>query len=131
MQLQTFRQALAFAARNPRIVSIHSFHTTRLVLDELRLTPVIAPIMHWWTGTAAETRQAVELGCLFSVHSAVARQSKFCTKVPIGRLLVESDHGWADPTGAIPHRVAWVEYLLAAQLKLDVSEVRRLAWWNF
>jgi len=51
--------------------------------------------------------------------------------VPLERLLVESDHGWADPTGAIPHRVAWVAYLLAAQLKLDVSEVRRLAWWNF
>jgi TatD DNase family protein len=131
LQLQTFRQALSFAAKNPRIVSIHSFRTTGLVLEELRRTKVIAPILHWWTGNVAETRQAVDLGCYFSVHSAVARQSKFRTAVPPERILVESDHGWADPPGAIPHRVAWVEYLLSALLKLEVGEVRKLAWRNF
>jgi TatD DNase family protein len=139
LQLRTFRVALAFAAKNPRIVSIHSFGTnissvtrsTRLVLDELRRTTVIAPVLHWWTGMAAETRQAVDLGCYFSVHSAVARRSLFRTQVPLERLLVESDHGWADPPGAIPHRVIWVEYLLSANLGLDVHQVRQLVWQNF
>jgi TatD DNase family protein len=131
LQLQTFRVALKFAAQHPRIVSIHSFRTTGLVLEELRRNPVAGPILHWWTGSAAETKQAVELGCYFSVHSAVARQSKFRTQVPLERLLVESDHGWADPPGAIPHRVAWVEYLLSALLKMDVRQVRKLAWRNF
>jgi TatD DNase family protein len=139
LQLQTFRIALTFAAQNPRIVSIHSFGTssstrtssTSLMLTELRRTPVIAPILHWWTGTAAETRQAVELGCYFSVHSAVARRSLFRTQVPLERLLVESDHGWADPPAAIPYRVKWVEYLLSASLGMDVQEVHRLVWRNF
>jgi TatD DNase family protein len=131
LQLSTFRFVLGFAAQNPRIVSIHSFRTTGLVLEELRRTPIIAPILHWWTGNAAETRQAVELGCHFSVHSAVARRSIFRTQVPPERLLVESDHGWADPPGAIPHRVAWVEYLLAASLGMEVMEVRQLVWRNF
>ena len=139
LQLKTFRAALTFAAQNPRILSIHSFstsshsrmRTTSLMLEELHRTPVIAPILHWWTGTAAETRQAVELGCYFSVHSAVARRSIFRTQVPLERLLVESDHGWADPPGAIPHRVIWVEYLLSALLSMDVREVRQLVWQNF
>jgi TatD DNase family protein len=136
--LRTLRHALSFAARNPRIVSLHSYgnnnasmtRSTTLMLEELHRTPVIAPILHWWTGTAAETRQAVDLGCFFSVHSAVARRSLFRTQVPLDRLLVESDHGWADPPGAIPHRVIWVEYLLAAQLGMDVREVRQLVWQN-
>jgi TatD DNase family protein len=131
LQLKTFRCALGFAAKNPRLVSIHSFRSTSLVLEELRRTPVIAPILLWWTGTAAETRQAVDLGCYFSVHSAVARRSIFRTQVPLERLLVESDHGWADPPGAIPHRVIWVEYLLSAQLRMNVREVRQLVWQNF
>lgn len=139
LQLKTFRCALSFTAQNPRLVSIHSFgnsksspmSSTSLVLEELRRTPVIAPILHWWTGTAAETRQAVELGCYFSVHSAVARRSIFRTQVPRQRLLVESDHGWADPPGAIPHRVIWVEYLLSASLGMDVRAVRQLVWQNF
>ena len=131
LQLKTFRCALRFAAQNPRLVSIHSFRSTSLILEELSHMPVIAPILHWWTGTAAETRQAVNLGCYFSVHSAVARRSIFRTQVPLERLLVESDHGWADPPGAIPHRVIWVEYLLSAQFGKDVREVRQLVWQNF
>ena len=130
-QLFTLRTALSFTAKNPCIVSLHSFHSTALMLDELRRTPVAAPILHWWTGTAAETRRAVELGCYFSVHSAVARRSIFRAQVPLERLLVESDHGWADPPGAIPHRLIWVEYLLSASLGMDVHEVRQLVWYNF
>ncbi len=131
LQLRTFRTALAYAAQNSRIVSIHSFRTTSLVLEELKHQPIIAPILHWWTGTARETRLAVDLGCYFSVHSAVARRSVFRTQVPLERLLVESDHGWADPPGAIPHRVIWVEYLLSASLGMDVQQVRQLVWQNF
>jgi TatD DNase family protein len=138
-QLSTLRTVLSFAAKNGRIVSLHSFGTsngssarsTTLILDELRRTPIAAPVLHWWTGNAAETRRAVELGCYFSVHSAVARRSLFRTQVPLERLLVESDHGWGDPPGAIPHRVIWVEYLLSASLGMDVCEIRQLVWQNF
>jgi TatD DNase family protein len=101
------------------------------LLDELRHTAVAAPILNWWTGAAAETRQAVELGCYFSVHSAVARRTLYRTQVLLERLLVESDHSWADPPGAIPHRVIRVEYLLSTLLKMDVREVRQLVWQNF
>jgi TatD DNase family protein len=130
-QLFTLRTALEFAARNPRIMSLHSYAATAMMLEELERTPVIAPILHWWTGNSAETRRAVDLGCFFSVHSAVARRSIFRTQVPPSRLLVESDHGWSDPPGAIPHRVQWVEYLLSASLKIDVRQVRQLVWRNF
>ncbi|MEN6369854.1 MAG: TatD family hydrolase [Thermotogota bacterium] len=130
-QLRTLRHALEVVAKMPRIVSIHSFTATRLVLDELRRTPVAAPILHWWTGNAAETREAVAMGCYFSVHSAVARRSTFRTAVPPERILVESDHGWGDPPAAIPCRVEWVEHLLSVQLKCPREEIRALVWRNF
>ena len=59
-----------------------------------------------------------------------ARHSKFRTSVPPERVLVESDHGYADPPAASPCRIEWVEHLLAQQLGLDREEVRRLAWRN-
>jgi TatD DNase family protein len=129
-QLQTFRQALAIVAKLPRLVSIHSYRATGLVIEELRRQPVAVPVLHWWTGTAEETSQAVALGCYFSVHSAVARHSKFRTRVPRERLLIESDHGYADPPAAIPCRIEWVEHLVAQQLKCGREDVRRLAWCN-
>jgi len=130
VQLRTFRQALAIVARLPRLVSIHSYRATGLVIRELRRKPIAVPVLHWWTGTAEETREAVALGCYFSVHSAIARQSKFHTTVPRERVLIESDHGYADPPVAIPCRIEWVEHLVAKQLGLSVKDVRRLVWQN-
>jgi len=130
VQLRTFRQALEVVADLPRLVSIHSYRATGLVLEELERRPVAVSVLHWWTGSAGETREAVALGCYFSIHSAVARHSKFRTAVPPERVLVESDHGYADPPAAIPCRVEWVEHLVAQQLGLSVKDVRRLAWQN-
>jgi TatD DNase family protein len=129
-QLETFRGALEVLAELPRLVSIHSYRATGLVLQELRRQPIAVPVLHWWTGTAAETQEAVALGCYFSVHSAVARHSKFRTRIPPERLLVESDHGYHDPPAAIPCRIEWVEHLVAQQLGLDVKDARRLVWGN-
>jgi TatD DNase family protein len=131
MQQRTFRQALEALWDLPRLVSIHSYQATDLVLEELQQRPISVPVLHWWTGTIAQTRQAVALGCYFSIHSQVARHSKFRTAVPPERLLVESDHGYNDPPAAIPCRLQWVEYLVAQQLKCEVGEVRALVWRNF
>jgi len=100
------------------------------VLEELRQRPIAVPVLHGWTGTAAKTREAVALGCTFSIHSAVARESKFRTAVPPERILVETDHGWADPPAAIPCRIEWVEHLVAQQLSSSVEDVRGLVWGN-
>ncbi len=129
-QVQTFRQALQVAAELSRPVSIHAYQATSLVLQELRRQPVPVPILHWWTGTAAETREAVALGCYFSIHSAVARHSKFRSWVPLERVLLESDHGYNDPPDAIPCRIQWVEYLVGQQYGLAVKDLRHLVWRN-
>lgn len=130
-QQKNFRQVLDIVLDFPRFTSIHSYRATGLVLEELRKRPITTPVLHWWTGSADETTRAVELGCYFSIHSAVARHTKFRTRVPPERILVESDHGYGDPPAAIPCRVEWVEHLVAQQLGFSVGEVRRLAWQNF
>lgn len=130
LQLRTFRQVLEVVAGQPRLVSIHSYRAAGLIIEELRRRPIAIPVLHWWTGSAKETQEAVDLGCYFSIHSAVARQSKFRTRVPPERILVESDHGYHDPPAGIPCRVEWVEYLVGQQFGLEVKRVRRLAWRN-
>jgi len=89
------------------------------------------PVLHWWTGNVEETRTTVKIGCYFSIHSAVARHSKFRNHVPAERLLVETDHGYRDPPLAISCRVEWVEHLVAQQYKMKVEAVRSLVWRNF
>lgn len=131
LQRATFSSILALVADRPRIVSIHGYQAEEAVLDELERTRVTAPILHWFQGSAAQASRAVRLGCYFSIHSAVARRSHFRTRVPLERVLVESDHGYADPPAAIPLRVGWVEHLVAQQYGLRVEELRETVWRNF
>jgi TatD DNase family protein len=131
MQLRTFRQVLEIVSEMPHLVSIHSYRATSLVLQELERCPVSVPVLHGWFGNVPETIRAVELGCYFSIHSQVARHSKFRNHVPPERVLIESDHGENDPPAAIPCRVEWVEYLVAQQYGLDVKNLRQLVWNNF
>jgi TatD DNase family protein len=131
VQRGTFRSILALVADEPRIVSIHGYRADEAVLDELERTPVTAPILHWFQGSAAQASRAVRLGCYFSIHSAVARRSLFRTRVPLERVLVESDHGYDDPPTAIPLRIGWVEHLVAQQYGIDVAELRETVWRNF
>ena len=131
LQLATFRAALAVARERPRIVSIHAHAAEERVLDELDRTPVSIPILHRFEGTAAEVSRAVRLGCYFSIHPAVARRSAFRRSVPLDRVLVESDHAYADPPAAIPLRIGWVEHLVGQQYGIAPEEVRAAAWRNF
>jgi TatD DNase family protein len=132
-QRRVFRQILEVVADHPRLVSIHSTRATAaLVLEELQRRRVSVPVIHGrWMGTAAETRDALELGCYFSIHSQVARYSIYRNMIPPERVLVETDHGAGDPPAAIPCRIEWVEYLVAQQYDLDVKNIRRLVWQNF
>jgi len=128
-QLVAFRGALAVARERGRIVSIHPHKASRAVLDELARQPQRGAILHWWTGTLDETREAVRLGCAFSVHRAVARRLIW-REVPHTRLLVESDLGYAVAPGEIPQAIEATERLLAARVGIDPLEVRSAGWRN-
>jgi len=128
-QLVAFRGALAVARERDRIVSIHPHRATGAVLDELRRQPQVGAILHWWTGTVDETREAVRLGCAFSVHRAVARR-RIWLEVPRTALLVESDLGYAAAPGDIPSAIEATERLLAARLGIEPTELREGGWRN-
>jgi len=129
-QLSVFRAVLEAVAELPRIVSIHGFRATTEVLDELEGRPIVAPVLHWWTGRSDETRRAVSLGCYFSIHSAVESRSIFASHVPLERVLIESDQGALDPPAAIPLRVSWVEHLVAQRYRTEPERIRAVAWQN-
>lgn len=46
IQQRTFRQALEVFSGLPRLVSIHSYQASRLVLDALRDCPISVPVLH-------------------------------------------------------------------------------------
>lgn len=98
MQKDVFRHILrACSTSGDKILSIHSVRTAKKVLDMIEDELPSArgtAILHWFTGSAADLRRAVDLGCYFSINAAMManeRKAKLAAEIPLDRLLTETD----------------------------------------
>lgn len=86
-----------------RVLSIHSRGASAEVLETLATnTKNSTSILHWFTGTSREIKQAVEAGFWFSVGPAMLKSERLREKVgliPKTKLLLESDGPFAKFSG--------------------------------
>lgn len=113
IQAKVFDTILRLSARSGgRIMSIHSRRAVDEVLDRLAATPEAGiPILHWFSGTAAQLRRAADMGCWFSVGPAMLRGQKgrsLAKAIPTNRILTETDGPFASgPDGPLHPTDAW------------------------
>jgi TatD DNase family protein len=133
-QRRVFREVLEVANTSSRLVSIHSVRASALVLDELdKAGGVSGAILHWWRGSASETRRAVELGCYFSLNGAEAVRPKVLDALPVDRVLTETDFPHSqrsDKCADKPGGVQTIEDALANAWDVGRYEARRQVWTN-
>lgn len=97
-QKRVFERILQMCAeQGGKILTVHSVRAVSQVLQHLeRSLPAdrARVVLHWFTGSAAEARRAVDLGCYFSVNSEMLRSPKhraLVGQLPRDRLLTETD----------------------------------------
>jgi TatD DNase family protein len=132
-QLAALRGVLTLAADTPRVLSLHSYGATDLVVRELRTFRPDAAILHWWLGSPEETEAAVELGAYFSVNAWQVRKWKSLQLVPLDRLLLETDHPFGDGSEPRPRRpgiVSGPEIAVGAAYGLSPEVLRLKTWRN-
>jgi TatD DNase family protein len=133
-QAEVFAAVLDALAEQPRPVTIHSTAANGEVLAALRRRPVAGAVLHWWRGTRAETDEAVELGCFFSINGHEIRTPKVLDWLPPDRLLTETDFPHSqryDPAASRPGSVETVETELSNRWSTDRLRVRERLWRNF
>lgn len=77
-----------------KILTIHSRKAVRQVLDIVGANFRFKPILHWFTGSKDELREAMEAGFYISVNGMMSASAKFNSLLPIipaERLLLETD----------------------------------------
>lgn len=134
LQTATFRQVLEELQRHPRIVSVHSSGAHLQVLRELHRTPVEGVILHWWTGGAEMTEEAVRLGCYFSLPPAMMSSDEALSLIPPDRFLSETDHPYGDRRvrgRKQPGGTGEVEQRMSQRLGVDELSQRVSFWGNF
>jgi len=133
-QSEVFDSVLAVLAMAPRLVSVHSYRATKCVLDLIQGAGVKGAILHWWLGSEAETRRALNLGCLFSVNQSMDPNKLRAAGVPITSLLPETDHPSGNRRGSTPKQPGQtldVEQAIAAAFGVTSAQVRDHFWSTF
>lgn len=121
------------AAARDKILSVHSVRATKAVLDmiETHLPPSQGRVvLHWFTGTAAEVRRAVDLGCYFSMNTEMlgnAKREAVNMSFPLHRVLTETDGPFTRRKGrpSEPRDVRYTTEELARLHQLTAEDVQR------
>ncbi|PZO63942.1 MAG: hydrolase TatD [Paracoccus denitrificans] len=131
-QKEIFARVLSLCAvAGDKIVTTHSVRATRVVLDMIEQhmpPPRGCVVLHWFTGTAAEAKRAVDLGCYFSVNADMLnneRRAAITKLLPLDRVLTETDGPFTQTDGrpASPSDV-WITVERLARLhELPPSEL--------
>lgn len=130
IQRRTLAVALSALQQNPRLTSLHSYRATTEILSVIAEHPQPGLVLHWWLGTESETVRAVELGCYFSVNRSSVRRGALLSRIPLDRVLPETDHPFGD-RGRGPRRpgeVGQVEAALAEIHGLSTEDIRLRTW---
>ena len=98
LQKQVFQHVLQRCAEaGNKVITVHSIRSAKAVLDHIEayLPPTNGKVvLHWFTGSKAEAKRALELGCYFSINAAMMdneRHSSMVAAIPLDRLLTETD----------------------------------------
>lgn len=125
-QITCFRKiAKACAERGGKVLSIHAVKSTGVAVEELLAAGTLKNnlcIIHWFSGTAAERKKALEAGAWFSINPKMLRTKggqETIKAVPKERLLLETDA----PFTLIPRSVADLQSELD-KLVVAISTVR-------
>jgi TatD DNase family protein len=132
-QCVVLSQILNLVQTRRRIVSLHSYAGTDRLLQVLERTPISGAVLHWWLGDERQTEHAVGLGCFFSVNIGMTRHPEVLRKIPLERLLTETDHPAGNKSSRMPRRpgmVTDVEAVIARLHSLEPQEARLLIWRN-
>ena len=132
-QERVFERVLsACAEQGGKILTVHSIRTTSKVLNHIeRSLPQDRGrvVLHWFTGTAAEAKRAVALGCYFSINAEMLRSPKHRNLVgslPLDRLVTETDGPFVERDGRplrprdVSHAVG--ELAMVRNLSLESTE---------
>lgn len=98
LQKEVFEHVLRCCAKaGNKVLTVHSIRAAKTVLDHIEEYLPIGRgkvVLHWFTGSKAEAKRAIEMGCYFSINAAMLsneRHASMVATIPLPRLLTETD----------------------------------------
>lgn len=132
-QTEVFTAILQLCAQaGGKILSVHSIRSAGQVLNLVEKHLPLERgrvVLHWFSGSASELRRAVELGCYFSVNTAMLSTppgQSTVAAIPLDKLLTETDGPFVQIAGKVarPGDTVSLASTLAEKLGHDPEDLR-------
>lgn len=130
-QMEVFSSILSEVSLRPRLISVHSKRATKRTLDLIERSGIQGAILHWWLGSEAETKRALQLGCIFSVNRSMDIGFLEATGVPLTSILPETDHPFGNRRSEGICQPGWtvdVERAISITYRITPVQVRQQFW---
>lgn len=136
LQIESFRFALQALRGKPKFITLHSRRAESTVLDILEEEGRAPVVFHWYSGSLADMKRALDLGHFFSVNPAMfdsLNGRKIVASLPRERVLTESDGPFVKVRGraVVPADVGLAEEGLASMWKIERRDVTAKIRENF
>jgi len=136
LQIESFRFVLRALRGKPKFITLHSRRAESTVLDILEEEGRAPVVFHWYSGSLADLKRALDLGHFFSINPAMfdsPNGRKIVASLPQERVLTESDGPFVKVRGraAAPADVAYAEEGLASLWEQERHEVTAKIRQNF
>lgn len=134
-QVEVFESIIKWCSEiGKKVISIHSVRSDKAVLDILEkygCTEKNKCILHWFSGTQVQLRRALQMGCFFSVNSAMIKSpngQKLIEFIPSDRILLETDAPFVNKIQTVPQLKTELEKIIAYLCSVcgeDITEIIR------
>ena len=135
-QLTVFERVVEALGDRKRFVSLHSRGSADQLLDVLEKYRCNDVVLHWFTGSCSALERAIELGCGFSVNSAMTSSKSgrdLISRMPRDRVMTETDAPYVQMDGrsVVPQDVKLVLAFLGSLWGMPTIEAETLVFSNF
>ena len=117
-----------------KIISIHLRKAEREVLNVLGDDFSFKAILHWYSGSFDLLKEAVGIGCYFSVNPKMVKSNKIVRMlefVPQDRILLETDSPFVGATGSHRDSLQMIIDGLSKKYAISRKQIEENLWQNF
>ncbi|MHA2365848.1 MAG: TatD family hydrolase [Candidatus Hodarchaeales archaeon] len=136
-QKETLEFFISLAIENKKPLNVHTTNAESTLVDLFENQGIDGRLIniHWYSGPDSELQKLINLGCFFSVGPAIyySRHKKVVEKVPIERLLTESDGDVKYKSLGIvgePAHIPMVVEKISEMKSIDLNELTSILFNN-
>lgn len=136
-QRKIFNFILKESIKRNKVVNLHTKGAEEEVYEALNKYKYNKAIIHWYSGEVKTLEKLIELGCYFTISVDIGYSevtSKVLEKVPLNRILVETDGPtaleWVNGDYAYPSEIKNVFLKVAKYKNISVENLTNIIWEN-